>query len=414
MGEVTNQTPWMVPGKWTVSLHDFEPEVRKEWRLPARVRVHDVTLRDGEQWPGVVFLKEEKVRIAHALADIGVDRIEGGMASVSEEDAEAIATMSREIKTAEICAFTRARRDDLELALKCGVGRAIVEVPALRAQVTRIWGTPEKAAEEFIAQTEFAVRNGVKVTLFLMEASRADVDLLKRIVVPCVQHGKIDSIGLVDTRGSALPQAMAWLISTIKGVAGGLPIEIHAHNNWGMATATTLAAVAAGAEVIHTAVNGLNANAALEECVMGTHALLGVETGVRTQGFTALSQLVREISGADWYKPFVGPLVNAVEVGIGTQMMWDRRNEPDYGRREILNFELLGAKAYEVVMGKKSGAYSVMVKARDLGLGEPDRETAQRVLAQVKALSIREKRAVTDDEFRAMYESVTAGGASQR
>ncbi len=408
MSEGANPTPWVAPGKWTVSLHDFEPEVRKNWRLPARVRVHDVTLRDGEQWPGVVFTKEEKVKIAHALADIGVDRIEGGMASVSKEDADAIATMSREIKTSEICAFTRARRDDLELAIKCGVGRAIVEIPALRAQVTRIWGTPEKAAEQFVAQTEFAAEHGVKVTLFLMEATRADVDLLKRIVIPCVKYGKIDSIGLVDTRGCAVPQAMAWLVSAIGSVAGGLPIEVHAHNIWGMSTATTLAAVAAGAEVIHVAVNGLNANAALEECVMGTHALLGVETGVDTRGFMGISQLVRQISRVDWYKPFVGPLVNAVEVGIGTQMMWDRRNEPNYGRQDTLNFELLGAKAYEVVMGKKSGAYSVLVKARDLGLPEPDRETAGKILAEVKALSIREKRAVTDEEFRAMYKSVVA------
>jgi methanogen homocitrate synthase len=406
MSEGTNPTPWVAPGKWTVCLHDFEPEVRKEWHLPARVRVHDVTLRDGEQWPGVVFTRDEKLRIAHALADLGVDRIEGGMASVSQEDADAITAMSREIKTAEICAFTRARRDDVELAIKCGVRRLIVEVPALRAQLARIWGTPEKAAEQFVGLADFAAGYGVKVTLFLMEASRADVDFLKRIIVPSVKQAKIDSIGLVDTRGSALPQAMAWLVSTIKPVVGNLPIEVHVHDIWGMATATTLAAVAAGAEVIHGAVNGLNGNAALEECVMGVHALLGVETGMNTQGFTALSKLVREASGVDWYKPFVGPLVNAVEVGITTQMMWDRRDEPNYGRGDLLNFELLGAKAYEVVMGKKSGASSVLLKARDLGLPEPDRATAGKILSEVKALSMREKRAVSDDEFRMIYDSI--------
>ncbi len=409
MTEGTNPTPWFVPGKWTASLHDFEPEVRKHWQLPSRVRVHDVTLRDGEQWPGVVFTKEEKVKIAHALADLGMDRIEGGMASISEEDAAAIATMSREIKSSEICAFTRARRDDLELAIRCGVGRVIVEIPALPTQVKRIWGTAEKAAEEFVTQTEFAAQNGVKVTLFLMEASRADMDLLRRIIVPCVKNGKIDSIGLVDTRGSCLPQAMAWMVQTVKPIVSGLPVEVHAHNNWGMATATSLAAVAAGAEVVHTAVNGLNANAALEECVMGVRALLGVPIGVRTEGIRAISELVRDAARTDWYKPFIGPLVNAVEVGIGTQMMWDRRGEPAYGRNDVLNFGLLGLSEYKVVMGKKSGTYSVLVKARDLGLGEPDREAANRVLAEVKAISIRDKRSITDDEFKEIYQRIVGG-----
>ncbi len=409
MSEGSNPTPWAIPDKWTVSQHDFDPGVRKEWQLPRRVRVHEVTLRDGEQWPGVVFRKDEKVRIAHALADLGVDRIEGGMPSVSEEDAEAIATMSREISGSEICAFTRARRDDLELALKCGVGRAIVEIPALPAQVKRIWGTPEKAAEKFLAETEFAAQNGMKVTLFLMEASRADTELLKSLIVPCVKYGKIDSLGLVDTRGSALPQAMAWLVTTLRPYAGRLPIEIHAHNNWGMATATTLAAVAAGAEVIHCAVNGLNGNAALEECVMGVHALLGVETGIRTQGLMGASGLVRDLARADWYKPFVGEQVNAVEVGIGTQMMWDRRDDPVYGRRDIVNFELIGREAYEVVLGKKSGSYSILIKARDLGLPEPDKDAIQRILAEVKALSEREKRAVSNEEFRAFYQQAVAG-----
>jgi isopropylmalate/homocitrate/citramalate synthase len=409
MSEGANPTPWVEPNRWTVSRHDFEPEVRKGWHLPSRVRVHDVTLRDGEQWPGVVFTKEEKVKIAHALADVGVDRIEGGMASVSPEDAEAIATMSREIKTSEICAFTRARRDDLELAAKCGVGRAIVEIPVLPAQVTRIWGTPEKAAEEFVHGTEFAAQNGIKVTLFLMESTRADMDLIKRIVVPCVKNGKIDSVGLVDTRGSCLPQAMAWMVETMRPLVGDLPIEVHAHNNWGMATATTLAAVAAGAEVVHTAINGLNANAALDEVTMGVRALLGLPIGIRTEGIRTASEIVKKAAKTEWYKPFIGPLVNAVEVGIGTQMMWDRRNDEAYARKDILNFELLGLPAYEVVMGKKSGTYSVLVKARDLGLGEPDRETANRVLAEIKAISTREKRAVSDEEFKAIYQRIVVG-----
>ena len=92
------ETPWKVPGKWSLSPYGFEPEVRKDWKVPKKVTIHDVTLRDGEQTPGVVFRKEEKLKIAHALEDMGVQRIEGGMVAVSDEDFDALATMARELK----------------------------------------------------------------------------------------------------------------------------------------------------------------------------------------------------------------------------------------------------------------------------------------------------------------------------
>jgi methanogen homocitrate synthase len=106
-------------------MHNWDAKVRAGWRLPKKITIHDVTLRDGEQTPGVVFRRDEKLKIAHALADMGVHRIEGGMVSVSQEDAEAIAQMAKEIKTAEIASFSRARKDDIELAIKCNVGRVV-------------------------------------------------------------------------------------------------------------------------------------------------------------------------------------------------------------------------------------------------------------------------------------------------
>ncbi len=412
MGDISREKPWFVPRKWNVSQYNYRPEVRAGWALPSRVKVHDVTLRDGEQAPGVVFRKDEKVRIAHALADLGVHRIEGGLASVSEEDAEAIATMAREIDTAEICNFTRTRQDDLELAIKCGVDRAIMEIPAMRSQVDRIWGGTEKAVEAFVKLSELADQNGVKTTLFLMDATRADLQFLQDLIFPCVKYGKIDSVGLVDTRGSCLPQAMAWLISSFKN-AVDVAIEVHAHNQWGLATATTLAAVTAGAEVIHTSVNGLNGNAALEECVMGVHAVLGIETGIKTEGFTALSKMVIEAARQTWYKPFVGPMVAGSETGIASRRMWDQRHEFGYGRAEALNYEVVGGKPVELVLGKKSGTYSIMLKSWELGLPVPERDMAQQMQARVKALAEQKKSAVTEEEFRVIYQEVNPEGIGQ-
>jgi isopropylmalate/homocitrate/citramalate synthase len=185
-----------------------------------------------------------------------------------------------------------------------------------------------------------------------------------------------------------------------------VPIEVHCHNVWGIATATTLAGVTAGAEVIHTCVNGLGGNASLDECVLGTEAFLGVKTGIKTEGFRQLSAMVKDFSRADWYKPFVGSLTAQVEVGIATRQMWDRRNEPGYGRAEPLNYEIVGGRVVDVVLGKKSGRYSIMVKAWEFGLPLPSEEQASAMLTQVKRLSEDQKRWLTDEEFKKIYSDV--------
>ncbi len=141
MSQGTGETPWKVPGKWSVSPYVFEPEVRANWRIPPKVTVHDVTLRDGEQTPGVVFRKEEKLKIAHALEEMGIHRIEGGMIATSQEDFDAIAAMAKEIRNSEVACFARARRDDMEAAVKSGVKRAVMEITAQDPIIKNIWGS---------------------------------------------------------------------------------------------------------------------------------------------------------------------------------------------------------------------------------------------------------------------------------
>jgi methanogen homocitrate synthase len=401
----TSETPWIQPGKWSISPYGFEPEVRAGWQLPKQVTIHDVTLRDGEQTPGVVFRKDEKLKIAHALEEAGVQRIEGGMVSVSPEDFDAIRTMVKEIKNAEIASFCRARRDDIDLAIKAGVHRAVMEITALDPIIKSIWGSRGKAVEDIVKLTQHAKANGLKVTFFLMESARAPLDMIRELIVPVVKEGKADNVAIVDTRGSAYPPGFAWQVAQVKKMVK-VPIEIHCHNTWGVATATTLAAITAGAEVAHTCLNGLGGNASLDEIIMGTEAFLGVKTGVKTEGFRQLSAMVKEFSQADWYKPFVGGLNEQVEVGIATRQMWDRRNEKGYGRAELLNYEIVGGKAIEVVLGKKSGRYSIMLKAWESGLPQPSEEQASEMLNRVKKISEDHKRWLTDGEFREIYSEV--------
>jgi isopropylmalate/homocitrate/citramalate synthase len=405
MSQGTKETPWKVDGRWSVSPYCYEPEVRADWRLPKEIQVHDVTLRDGEQTPGVVFRKDEKLKIAHILEEAGVQRIEGGMISTSDEDYEAIRSMVQEIKKSEIASFCRARRDDLERSVRAGVQRVVMEITAQDPIIKNIWGSRGKAVEEIVKLSQFAKGNGLKVTFFLMESSRAPIDLLREVIVPVVEEGKADHVAIVDTRGSAYPPAFAWLISQVKKWVK-VPVEVHCHNNWGMATAATLAGITAGAEVVHTCINGMGGNAPLDEIVMGAEALLGVKTGVRTEGFRDMSSRVKEMARTDWYKPFVGSLTSQVEVGIATRQMWDRRQEKGYGRAEPLNYEVVGGKAIEVVLGKKSGRYSIMLKAWECDLPQPSEEQATEIVNRIKKISETEKRLVTDEEFKKMYSEI--------
>jgi len=399
-----SKTPWIVPGKWSTSMHNWEKEIRNQWSLPPSVVIHDVTLRDGEQTPGVVFRMEEKLKIAHALADAGVQRIEGGMAAVSPEDAEAITQMVKEIKNAEISSFCRARKDDVDLSLKCNVHRLIIELAARDEQINSIFGSREKAAESLVEVIEYAKTKGAMVTLFLMESSRADLDLLQSLIVPSVKEGKADNVAIVDTRGCCLPETIGFLVRTLKGWVN-VPIEVHCHNVWGLASACTLAAVTAGAEVIHTCINGLGGNAPLDECVMGLESLIGLDTGIETSSLLGLSQMARECSGTDWYKPFVGEGVSYVEAGIPIKSMWEHKDEPGMGR-EFLNYEVVGGKGVTMVLGKKSGRYSIMLKAHELQLTLPSEEQSNAMLTQVKDLSIQKKRLVNDEEFKEIYNKI--------
>ena len=409
----TEETPWKVPGKWSLSPHSFEPEVRKDWKIPKKVTIHDVTLRDGEQTPGVVFRKEEKLKIAHALEDMGIQRIEGGMVAVSDEDFDALATMAREMKKAEVCGFCRARRDDIERAIKAKLHWAIMEITALDPIIKNIWGSREKAAEDIVGLTKYAKANGLKVCFFLMESARAPLDLIRELIVPVVEEGGADTVAIVDTRGSSYPQGFAWQIAQVKKMVN-VPIEVHCHNNWGLSTANTLAGISAGAEIAHTCANGLGGNGPLDEIIMGIEAFLKAPTGVKTEGFRTFSAMVKEFAGpagAEWYKPFSGSLTSQVEVGIATRQMWDRRTEHGYGRAELLNYEIVGGKAIDVVLGKKSGRYSIMLKSWELKLPQPSEEQAGEMLNQIKKISEDNKRLVSEEEFRKIYGAVMGTGA---
>jgi isopropylmalate/homocitrate/citramalate synthase len=369
------------------------------------VTFHDVTLRDGEQTPGVVFRKQDKVEIAQMLDEAGVDRIEVAMPAVSQEDVEAVQEVTKLGLNAEIFVFSRAKASDIDLAAECGVDGIILEVPAgvprLRFQFPG-W-TQENIIDKSVENLAYARSKGLKIVYFLMDSSRAELDFLDRLLERVSKETPPDSVALVDTAGCLIPEATTWLIRRIYEITA-LPTEIHAHTDLGLGVANSLAAVGAGASVVHVSVAGIGertGNTPMEELAVAVKTLYGCETSIRLEKLTALCRKITEIAQFPMApnKPVVGTRTFTRESGMGVDLI---KSEP-LGLF-CLHPRLVGQDP-TYVLGKKSGAKSVDMKLQDLNL-EASQEQQAQILRRIKELSVAKKALVSDEEFVSIYEEV--------
>ncbi len=398
-------------GKWWVSPYNFVPEVRETLNLPPKVEIHDATLRDGEQTPGVVFSIDDKIRIASKMDEIGVDRIEAGMPAVSPQDAEAIKEISKLGLKSKIYTFARAMKADIDMALECGAQGVIIEVPiGYPKLVTQFGWTWEDVFKKSRDVINYAREQGLHAVFFPYDTTRARADDLTNLCKAIMDESPPDSIGIVDTMGCATPEAIKYMVKWVKGMTG-LPIEIHTHNDFGMGVATELAAVTAGAECVHSCGNGLGertGNAALEELILGLHLLYGYDTHYALEKLPELGDLLSELSNIPIArnKPVLGHGNFIRESGIGIQYVM---HDPlvMFGTHPALT-----GRSGEVVLGKKSGKASIIYKMEELGLGELADDQATDILAQVKAQGIAKRDILTDDEFRAIVDAARASDAA--
>lgn len=398
--------PWRTKNYW-VSPFNFIPEVTGTMSLPEKVIIHDATLRDGEQTPGVVLRKDEKVEIAVMLDKFGVERIEAGMPAVSKDDAEAIREISKLRMKAKIFAFGRATVDDIELAKNVGADGVIVEVPIgqpkLEHQFRWTWKDVLNRSAESIRR---ARQLGLYTVYFPYDTTRARWEDLENLLEGIMQEAPPDSVGVIDTTGCALPQAISFLVQKVKKLTA-LPVEVHTHNDLGLGVANSLMGAAAGASVIHTCVNGIGertGNAAMEEVALGLSVLFQIQTPYRFELLPELSALVQSRTGFPIApnKPLVGNGGFVRESGIGADVV---QTFP------LAMFSLdprFVGQTPRVVLGKKSGKLSIQQKLKDLGLGDLDADQVERVLARVKQMGIDRKGLVTDAEFANLVSEIRA------
>ncbi len=392
-------------GKYWVSPYNFVSDVRGGLDLPPSVQIHDATLRDGEQTPGVVFSVDDKIRIATKLDEVGVERIEAGMPAVSPQDAQAIKEISALGLKSRIFTFARAMKQDIDMALECGAHGVVIEVPiGYPKLVTQFGWTWEDVFKKSRDVINYANDQGLYTCYFPYDTTRARAEDLENLCKAISQESMPDSIGIVDTMGCATPEAIKYMVRWVKGMTG-LPIEIHTHNDFGMGVATELAAVTAGAEVVHSCGNGLGertGNAALEELMMGLDLLYGYETGYKLDKLPELGDLLAELSNISIArnKPVLGMGNFIRESGIGIQYVM---NDPlvMFGTHPSLT-----GRSGEVVLGKKSGKASIVYKLGELGLGEANDDQVDEMLLKVKQMGIEKRDILSDDEFRSIVDAV--------
>lgn len=393
--------------EWWVSPYSVLPEVLNTFQLPERVSIHDATLRDGEQTPGVVMTIADKIEIAQKLDEVGVERIEAGMPAVSEMDFQAIKEISKLGLKSKIYTFARAINADIDKALECGCHGVIIEVPIgypkLKYQFKWTW---EDVLRKSVEVINYAKSRGMHVVYFPYDTTRAREEDLRNLLTRIMLDAPPDAVGVVDTMGCILPEAMKYMVRMVKSITK-LPVEVHTHNDFGMAVATELAGVEAGAEVVHSCANGLGertGNAALEELMVALHVLYGYNTQYKLDKLPELGEVVSRIANFPIAanKPILGSRNFTRESGIGVDLVV---KEPlaMFGTHPALT-----GRQGEVVLGKKSGKLSITYNLEKLGIAGTSDEAVGEMLKLVKDKGIAKKGLLTDAEFREIADSVLA------
>ena len=335
------------------------------------------------------------------LSDAGIHRIEAGLPAVSPADEEAVRRIVAADLDAEIYAFSRCMISDVELAIDCGATGVVMEVPSSHHLIQKGYNKPvEWAVEAAVESTAFARDNGLKVTFFPIDATRATITEYLDMMETVATDGHADAVALVDTFGVLSPHAVSYFVKKTRERLG-VPMETHFHMDFGMGVANTILAVAEGVEVIQTTVTGLgerSGNTPTEETILALLTMYGLDTGIKTEHFTKISQEVLKMAGVQQpgNRAIVGDRLFNVESGIIAT--WVKNVGDDLIETFPFRPELVGQPAPEIVMGKGSGADSVAVWLDRNGLTAHG-EALLEILSLVKTKSLEKKGLLTNDEF---------------
>jgi len=368
-----------------------------------QVKILDTTLRDGEQTPGVSLSVEQKIMVAEALDNLGVDIIEAGTAIASEGDFQAIKEISQGGLRAEICSFARIKKEDIDASADAGADSIFMVAPSSDIHINAKFPGKSKefVIEKSIEAVEYAKERGLIVEFGAEDASRAELDFVIELFKKA-EEANADRVTFADTVGVLSPERMEEIVKKIKAEVK-LPLAIHCHDDFGLATANTIFGVKAGADEFHGTINGLGeraGNAAIEEVVIALEYLYGIKTNIKKDRIYNTSKLVERLSRVvvPPNKPVVGENAFTHESGIHTSALF--RDATAY---EPISPEVVGRRRV-IVLGKHAGRASVEAIMNELGY-KATPEQMKEILVRIKEIGDKGKR-VTDADVRTIIETV--------
>lgn len=401
------QEPYYVEDiKWT-SRYNFEFEDKS--KKPNYVQIYDVTLRDGDQTPGVVFLEDERVRIADALAEMKIPRIEAGMPPVSKAVENAMRRMvAKEYPQTKVYGFGRALLSDVELIVDIGCQGIIIEYtvnPYIIKYAYQI--TAEELLDKLTTSINLAKSKGLDVAFMGWDWFRTPIDFTKWLVGEVYEKTDLDGLVMVDTFGCATPDAVEEMFRRFKMWFPRLRLEFHGHNDIGCGNANCLAAVRGGAEVVHTAMNGLGercGNVPTEEMITVFEMHKGIDTGIDLSKIAPTSKLVSTISKVPVHdnKPVIGNRPYKVESGVLMDIAYKLSH---HEKIHVTNFDIAVSPvvvgrndSIEFVLGKSSGRNSIRLFLDKYNITATD-DQVEEILDMVVQEALVTKSLVSEEVF---------------
>ena len=369
---------------------------------PKNIKIDDTTLRDGEQTAGVVFANDEKIHIAKLLDKMGVHQIEAGIPTMGGDEKEAIKAISGLNLNCSVLGWNRAVVSDIDDSVECGVDAVAISISASDIHIEhKLRKSREWVLESVKKAVDYAKGYNLYVSVNAEDASRSDMEFLLQFARTAKEVGA-DRLRYCDTLGILDPFETFMRVRTIIEIIG-IDIEMHTHNDFGMAIANAIAGIKAGATYVNTTINGLGeraGNASFEEFVMALKYLEGVDLGIDTRLFREVSEYVATASGRfiPTWKPVVGAnlFVYESDIRAATTMKNPR------------TFELFGPEDVglerEIIIGKSSGVTTLIHKLKSLGHNIGEKE-AKELIEVIREKSLSLKRALFDSEIVDTYKS---------
>lgn len=408
-----SNTPWK-NDMWYTSPWNFCDGAKEMFHFADNIQFHDVTLRDGEQQSGVLYNCEQKVALAEKMAEIGIHRIEAGFPVVSEEDRKAVYEICKRQFGPKVFTFSRCMEGDVELAKELGCDGVVMEAPANERLIKYGYKWPtEKAIESATKASIRAHELGLYVVMFVLDSSRSDWDYLTNFLDSVKTNGHIDSITVVDTVGGLAPLGAYFMVRAMKDRYPDLPIEFHAHDDFGVGSANTVMALAAGASVAHTSISAIgerSGNVSYEEVALQLLTCYGVDTGIKYDKMYEFSRYALKMSNLECRpnKGIIGPRINELETGLAVGWLENLKKE---GESPLLMipylFSLTGHPDSKYTLGKHSGVPTLDYFLGQIGVTIEDKATKMDLLTACKEkayekgtiLTVEELKEIVDKDF---------------